>query len=378
MSSMWGKNLKISIFGESHGLGVGIVIDGLESGFEIDLDKLKEQMDRRKPGKNKLSTSRKEDDIPDIVSGFFEGKTTGTPLCAFIKNKDRKSTDYTQIMNNFRPGHADYTGFVRYNGFNDYRGGGHFSGRLTAPIVFAGAICRQILEKKGIKIISHIKSIKNINDLNFDYTNIDKEIIKRLTKSEFPLIDKGLEEIMKQEILKAKENLDSVGGKIECAVLGLNAGIGSPMFESVESVISSMMFSIPAVKGIEFGEGFKISEMYGSEANDEMFVDDEKNIKSYTNNNGGIIGGITNGMPLIFTVAIKPTPSIAKSQKTVDITNIRNKSIENNTDIKNDNMDIKNTEIKITGRHDPCIVQRAVSVIESATAIAILDMIYDK
>lgn len=363
---MWGKNLKISIFGESHGAEIGVVIDGLEPGFEIDLDEVERQMDRRKPGKNRLSTARKEDDKANIVSGFFEGKTTGTPLCANIKNKDRKSADYTQIRDNFRPGHADYTGFVRYKGFNDYRGGGHFSGRLTAPIVFAGAICRQILEKKGIKITSHIKAIKNIEDSSFDYTNIDEKLIKRLSYSDFPLIDESLEDSMKNEILKAREILDSVGGKIECAVVGIDAGIGSPIFDSVESVISSMMFSIPAVKGIEFGEGFDISRLYGSESNDEMYVDNEGKILSYTNNNGGVIGGITNGMPIVFTVAIKPTPSISSKQRTVNVADLR--SYENG--------DVKNTEIEVNGRHDPCIVQRAVSVIESAAAIAVLDMLY--
>ena len=366
MSSMWGKNLKISIFGESHGAEIGVVIDGLEPGFEIDLDEVERQMDRRKPGKNRLSTARKEDDKANIVSGFFEGKTTGTPLCANIKNKDRKSADYTQIRDNFRPGHADYTGFVRYKGFNDYRGGGHFSGRLTAPIVFAGAICRQILEKKGIKITSHIKAIKNIEDSSFDYTNIDEKLIKRLSYSDFPLIDESLEDSMKNEILKAREILDSVGGKIECAVVGIDAGIGSPIFDSVESVISSMMFSIPAVKGIEFGEGFDISRLYGSESNDEMYVDNEGKILSYTNNNGGVIGGITNGMPIVFTVAIKPTPSISSKQRTVNAAGLR--SYENGY--------VKNTEIEVNGRHDPCIVQRAVSVIESAAAIAMLDMLY--
>ena len=366
MSSMWGKNLKISIFGESHGAEIGVVIDGLEPGFEIDLEEVERQMDRRKPGKNKMSTARKEDDKANIVSGFFEGKTTGTPLCANIKNKDRKSADYTQIRDNFRPGHADYTGFMRYKGFNDYRGGGHFSGRLTAPIVFAGAICRQILEKKGIKITSHIKAIKNIEDSSFDYTNIDEKLIKRLSYSDFPLIDESLEDSMKNEILKAREILDSVGGKIECAVVGIDAGIGSPIFDSVESVISSMMFSIPAVKGIEFGEGFDISRLYGSESNDEMYVDNEGKILSYTNNNGGVIGGITNGMPIVFTVAIKPTPSISSKQRTVNVADLR--SYENG--------DVKNTEIEVNGRHDPCIVQRAVSVIESAAAIAVLDMLY--
>ena len=366
MSSMWGKNLKISIFGESHGAEIGVVIDGLEPGFEIDLEEVERQMDRRKPGKNKMSTARKEDDKANIVSGFFEGKTTGTPLCANIKNKDRKSADYTQIRDNFRPGHADYTGFMRYKGFNDYRGGGHFSGRLTAPIVFAGAICRQILEKKGIKIVSHIKSIRNIEDRSFDHTDIDKNLIEKLSYSNFPLIDGHLEDSMKDEILKARENLDSVGGRIECAVVGIDAGIGSPIFDSVESVISSMMFSIPAVKGIEFGEGFDISRLYGSESNDEMYVDNEGKILSYTNNNGGVIGGITNGMPIVFTVAIKPTPSISSKQRTVNVADLR--SYENG--------DIKNTEIEVNGRHDPCIVQRAVSVIESAAAIAVLDMLY--
>ncbi|WP_300282476.1 chorismate synthase [Peptacetobacter sp.] len=376
MSSMWGKNIKISIFGESHGKEIGVVIDGIESGFEIDFDKIKKQMDRRKPGQNKLSTSRKEEDIPEIVSGFFEGKTTGTPLCAVIKNKDKKSVDYTQIKNNFRPGHADYTGFIKYKGYNDYRGGGHFSGRLTAPIVFAGAICRQILEKNGIKIVSHIKSIKDIDDDKFDYVNISDNTIQELSEMNFPVINKCVESKMKKEILDARENLDSVGGKIECAVVGIDAGFGSPIFDTIESTISSMMFSIPAVKGIEFGSGFNVSSMYGSESNDELFIDDEYNIKSKTNNNGGVIGGITNGMPIVFTVAIKPTPSIAKKQNTINISKIR--ELEDNINIVSNRENIKNTEIEIKGRHDPCIVQRAVSVVENAVAIAILDIIYDK
>ena len=359
MGSTWGKNIKLSIFGESHGNSIGVTIDGLPPGMMIDFKEVDRQMDRRRPGKNKLSTARKETDKPEILSGIFNNRTTGTPICAVIKNGDRKSSDYSLIRDNFRPGHADYTGYVRYRGFSDYRGGGHFSGRLTAPIVFTGAICRQLLKNYGIEITSHIKSIKNIEDKSFDYTNIESEVIKNISHSDFPLIDSDKEEEMKYEINKAREKGDSVGGKIECAIIGIHAGSGDPIFDTVESVISHIMFSIPAVKGIEFGDGFKMSEMYGSESNDCMYIDEDKNIKGYTNSNGGINGGITNGMPVVFTVAIKPTPSISKPQKTVNISST------------------ENTEIIINGRHDPCIVPRAVSVIESAAAIAVLDIILE-
>lgn len=359
MSSMWGKNIRISIFGESHGKAIGVVVDGLPSGIELDIAAIEKEMKRRAPGRNKISTSRKEVDRFEIISGFFSGKTTGTPLTSVIYNTDQRSRDYEATKSILRPGHADYTGYVRYSGFNDYRGGGHFSGRLTAPLVFAGAIAKQILSKDDIVIASHIKSIGEIDDLSFDSVYTDKSLLGALRDKEFCVIDdeKGIE--MKEYILNIKKEMDSVGGVIEAAVVNLPVGVGSPLFDSVESKLSQLLFSIPAVKGVEFGVGFDIAKMKGSEANDELYIE-AGNIKAYSNNNGGILGGITNGMPIIFKVAIKPTPSIGKIQKTVDVS----KGI--------------NTEIQTEGRHDPCIVPRAVPVIEAATALALLDLMMEK
>ena len=356
MSGVWGNNIKVSIFGESHGNAIGINIDGLPSGFEIDMDKILLEMERRAPGKNQLSTARKEADLPEILSGFFEGKTTGTPLCAIIRNSDTRSKDYAKTKDFMRPGHADFTGYERYSGFNDYRGGGHFSGRITAPLVFAGAICKQILEEKGIFIGAHISSIKEIQDENFNSTNISKEDLLELRNKELPLINTSLEEKMKHTIMQAKYDGDSVGGTIECAVVGIKPGVGNPFFDSVESTLAHLMFSVPAVKGIEFGKGFDMTKLLGSEANDEYYYDGDL-VKTKTNNNGGILGGISNGMPIVFKVAIKPTASILKEQNTIDI--------KNKKDVK----------FRIEGRHDPCIVQRAVPVIEAVTAIGILDLI---
>ncbi|MBE6063754.1 MAG: chorismate synthase [Clostridium butyricum] len=356
MSGMWGNKLKVSIFGESHGAGIGITIDGLPSGFEINMDEVMKEMARRAPGKSKLSTARKEADIPEILSGFFEGKTTGTPFCAIIRNSDQHSRDYGKLKNLMRPGHADYSGFIKYKGFNDYRGGGHFSGRITAPLVFAGAVCKQILESKGIKIGAHINSIEKVNDKSFFDVELTNELLDIIKEKELPLLSAEKEEEMKNAILEARKDQDSVGGTIECVVLGIDAGIGEPFFDSVESTLAHLMFSVPAVKGIEFGKGFSMSERRGSECNDEYYYDGEK-VKAYTNNNGGILGGITNGMPVIFKVGIKPTPSIAKMQKTIDISKH------------------KDADLVIEGRHDPCIVQRAVPVIEAVTAIGIMNLI---
>lgn len=358
MSGVWGNSIKLSIFGESHGKAIGITIDGLKAGIELDIDYIKNQMQRRAPGSSLLSTPRKEGDNFEILSGFFNGKTTGTPLCAVIYNQNTISKDYEITKNLMRPGHADYTGHVRYDGFNDYRGGGHFSGRLTAPIVFAGAVCRQILESKNIIIGSHIKSVGEIKEHNFNLKDLNEEMLIELSKDEFPVLDNKSKVTMIDSILKAKEEGDSVGGIIETAVVNLPTGIGNPFFNSVESTISQLLFSIPAVKGVEFGAGFEIASMKGSESNDEYFIDENKEIKAKSNNNGGVIGGITNGMPLIFRAAIKPTPSISKIQNTVDIEKK------------------ENAVLNIKGRHDPCIVPRAVSVIEAVAAIAIVDLIY--
>ncbi|MCC0633367.1 chorismate synthase [Clostridioides sp. ZZV15-6388] len=355
MSGIWGNNLKISIFGESHGNAIGINIDGLPAGIELDLDKIDKEMKRRAPGKNSISTSRNESDIPEILSGYFDGKTTGTPLCAIIRNSDTRSKDYGEVKNLMRPGHADYTGHIKYSGFNDYRGGGHFSGRITAPLVFCGAICKQILSQEGIEIAAHIKKIKNIEDKGFNYVDISKQELLNLQNLELPLLDLSKEEAIKNTILDAKNHGDSVGGIIECAVIGVNVGVGNPFFDSVESTLSHLLFSVPSIKGVEFGLGFDITDMYGSQSNDEMYYVGDT-VKSKTNNNGGVIGGITNGMPIIFKVAIKPTPSISKQQNTVNIE------------------DKKDDVLAIKGRHDPCIVQRAIPVIEAVTAIGIFDL----
>lgn len=356
MSGMWGNKLKVSIFGESHGAGIGITIDGLPSGIEIDMEEVLKEMARRAPGKSRLSTARKEGDQPEILSGFFEGKTTGTPLCAVIRNSDQHSKDYGKLKDLMRPGHADYPGFIRYNGFNDYRGGGHFSGRITAPLVFAGAVCKQILNIKGINVGAHVKSIGTIYDKSFDEVELTKELLDNLKINELPLLCCEKEEMMRNAILEARSDCDSVGGTIECTVIGIDAGVGNPFFDSVESTLAHLMFSVPAVKGIEFGKGFEMSELRGSQCNDEYYYDGDK-VKTYTNNNGGITGGITNGMPILFKVGIKPTPSIAKKQRTIDIG------------------EKKESELIIEGRHDPCIVQRAVPVIEAVTAIGILDLV---
>lgn len=355
MSGMWGSKIKLSIFGESHGNAIGITIDGLPAGFSIDMDKIMMEMARRAPGKSSLSTPRKESDIPEILSGYFEGKTTGTPLCAIIRNSNTKSKDYSKLKDVMRPGHADYTGAVRYKGFNDYRGGGHFSGRITAPLVFAGAICKQILEVKGIIVSAHINSIGKIKDCSFLESDISDELLNSFKEKELPLINTKLEDEMRQEILIARSSGDSIGGTIECAILGVSPGIGDPFFDSVESTLAHLMFSVPAVKGIEFGKGFDISKMRGSEANDEYYLENG-NIKTKTNNNGGILGGITNGMPIIFNVAIKPTASIFKEQKAVNI------------------ITMEETTLCIEGRHDPCIVQRALPVIEAVAAIGITEL----
>lgn len=359
MSGMWGNKIKLSIFGESHGSAIGITIDGLNPGEELDLEYIKSEMARRAPGNSNLSTPRKEKDSFKILSGYFNGRTTGTPLCAIIENTNTKSKDYSKIKDVMRPGHADYTGFLKYEGYNDYRGGGHFSGRITAPLVFAGAVAKQILKKEEIIIASHIKSIGNIEDEYFDKVNITEEALEKLLKERFPVLNDKKADEMKESILKAKKELDSIGGTVETAVINMPKGLGNPFFDSVESVLAHMLFSIPAVKGVEFGEGFNISKMKGSEANDEMYIK-EDTVKTYTNNNGGIVGGITNGMPLIFRTAFKPTPSIAKKQNTIDVSSMENTSIE------------------IVGRHDPCIVPRAVPVVEAAAALVLLDFMYSK
>lgn len=359
MSGTWGNNIRLTIFGESHGEAIGVVIDGIPAGIKLDLDYIKKEMKRRAPGNNNISTPRKEKDLFNIVSGYFNDYTTGTPLTCIIYNTNQHSRDYDKIKSVMRPGHADYTGYIRYNGHNDYRGGGHFSGRITAPLVFAGAIAKQLLLKRNIKIVSHVKSIGTIKDKSYRDIVIHDELIDMLPLEEIPVLEKGIDQLMRELILKAKEQDDSVGGIIETAIINIPAGIGSPFFDSIESKLSQLLFSIPAVKGVEFGEGFNISSMKGSQANDQYYIEDGV-IKTDTNNNGGVLGGITNGMPIVFSTAFKPTPSIGKTQKTVDISTM------------------ENVETSTQGRHDPCIVPRAVPVVESVSALALLELIVDK
>lgn len=359
MSSSLGNKLKVSIFGESHGKAIGVVLDGLPPGIEIDMDFIKEEMARRRPGKSILSTSRNEEDNFEILSGYFQGKTTGTPLCAIIFNQDCRSQDYNQLKNLPRPGHADYTGFIKYNNFNDYRGGGHFSGRLTAPLVFAGAVAKHVLKHRNITIASHIKSIQDVCDESFDSIDIDEATVSRLRKSDFPVLDESAGQKMKEQILAAKKERDSVGGIIETIITNLQPGLGFPFFDGVESRLAHALFSIPAVKGVEFGAGFNITKLRGSQANDEFILEGNKIVTS-TNHNGGILGGITTGMPLVFRVAIKPTPSIGISQKTVDL------------------QKKQDTTITVKGRHDPCIVPRAIPAVEAASAVVVLDLLLER
>ena len=331
MSSAYGDKIKISVFGESHGGGIGVVIDGLPAGEKIDLDAVLAQMARRAPGKDKTATPRKESDLPKIPSGILGDTLTGAPLCAVIENTNTRSSDYGNLLAMPRPAHSDYTAYVKYKGANDIRGGGHFSGRITAPIVFAGAVCRQLLEKRGVKIAAHIASIGSVSDSRFCPTEIDDELMNRLSLSSFALIDRSVE------------------------VTGMPVGVGEPMFDGVEGAIAKAVFGVPAVKGIEFGAGFELAKMRGSQANDPFRMKDGK-VVTETNNCGGILGGISDGMPIIFRAAIKPTPSISQKQRTVNL------------------QTGENAELEIRGRHDPCIVPRAVSVIEAATAIALINL----
>ena len=355
MSSVIGNNIRLSVFGESHSDGIGCVIDGLPSGIKLDFDRIKNEMKRRAPGKDKASTPRREADEPRIVSGVLNGVTTGAPLAVFIENTNKKSGDYENLKRIPRPSHSDYPAFIKFGGNNDVRGGGHFSARLTAPIVFAGAIAKQILEEQGIFIGAHIKRIGSVCDSSFDFNDISEDLLKKLSLKSFSVIDESIEEEMRAEIEKYRLDGDSVGGEIECAAIGLPVGVGSNIFDTVEGKISSFIFGVPAVKGIQFGLGFDFAKKSGSEVNDGYAIKDGK-VALLSNNNGGVLGGMTSGAPIVFSVAMKPTPSIAKPQKSVNLETM------------------KNEELVIKGRHDPCVAHRAVPVIEAATALAILDL----
>ena len=357
MGSTWGNTIKISIFGESHGTGIGVVIDGFPSGVAYDEAFVLREMERRAPGRNKQSTARKEPDRPEVQSGIYNGKTTGTPICAVIRNTNQRSNDYAELAAQPRPGHADYTGMLRYDSCNDPRGGGHFSGRLTAPLVFAGALCKLWLKEQGVTVGSHIQSIAQIQDMPFDDVEVTAEQLDALRNAEYPVNNPRALEAMLAAIEEAREEQDSVGGVIECAAVGLPAGIGSPMLDSVESRLSSILFGVPAVKGVEFGEGFGAAALRGSQNNDPFTVAQDGAVRTTTNHAGGILGGITSGMPLVFRIAVKPTASISQPQQSVDLA-------EHHV-----------TELEVHGRHDPCIVPRAAPVAESAAAVATLELL---
>lgn len=356
MSYSFGDRFKVTVFGQSHSAQMGVVIDGVPAGKKIDYDFIDHELYRRKPGKNNYSTARNEDDEFEIVAGVVDGYSCGAPICAIIKNKDQRSKDYSKLKYNPRPSHADYPAYVKYNGFNDIRGGGQFSGRLTAPLTVAGAIAKDLLKEKGVFITSHIKSIYNIEDDKIDYAKVKFDDLKDIQNKEFPTINDNIGKYMIEFIENIKLKGDSVGGIIEVVVFGLPVGVGEVLYNSVESKISSAVFSVPGIRGIEFGLGFEACETFGSVHNDEYYYDENKIVKTVTNNHGGIIGGLTTGMPLIFKVAVKPTSSISKSQKTV---NLLEKDVCN---------------LQIAGRHDPCIVPRTLTAIETVTAISLLDL----
>ena len=355
MSSVIGDKIKLSIFGESHGEAIGCVIDGLPAGIKIDMNAVYKDMQRRAPGKDKTATPRLEKDIPHILSGMLDNVTTGAPLAMVIENTNTKSGDYSNLMAVPRPSHSDYPAYVKYGGNNDVRGGGHFSGRLTAPLVFAGSVAKQILSQRGVAIGAHIKQIGSVCDAVSDLNKTDKSLLDTLSSSTFSLIDETKEQAMRDEIEKARLNLDSVGGIIECFAVGLPVGLGGNMFDTVEGKLASILFGVPAVKGVEFGLGFGFADKRASEVNDEYEIKDGR-VATLSNNNGGILGGMTDGAPLSVSVAIKPTPSIAKKQKSVNL------------------LTMENAELEIHGRHDPCIVVRAVPVIECAVALGLLDL----
>ena len=354
MSSTYGESIRLSIFGQSHGPAIGMTLDGIPAGLPVDLDTLQLFLNRRAPGQHEYATPRKEEDVPEFLSGIVGGYTCGAPIAAIIHNHNTRSGDYENLKDCPRPGHADLTAQLKYKGYQDVAGGGHFSGRLTAPLCIAGGLCKQWLSLQGIRIAAHISVIAGIADepVFLDPVNPDLDLIGK----DFPVVNAEAGDKMRDAIEQAREEGDSVGGVIECIVTGLPAGIGEPIFGGMESRIAQIVYGIPAVKGLDFGSGFVGSYLKGSQNNDPYTLTDGK-ITTETNNAGGILGGITNGMPLVFQAAIKPTPSIAKTQQSVSLS-------------KNEQ-----TTLQITGRHDPCIVPRAVPVIEAAAAIAIYDAI---
>ncbi len=352
MSSFYGDTLKLSIFGQSHAQAIGMTLDGIPAGLKVDREALSRFLARRAPGNAPYATARKEGDKPEFLCGILDGFTCGAPITAVIANTNTRSGDYDNLRDCPRPGHADYTAQIKYGGYQDTAGGGHFSGRLTAPMCIAGGLCLQWLETRGIRVGAHIASIAGVRDRAFDMVSPELEEIQK----DFPVLDPSAGEGMRKAILEAKSEGDSVGGVIECAVTGLPAGLGEPMFGGVESKIAGIVYSVPAVKGVEFGAGFAAAGMRGSENNDPFRMEGDR-VRTATNHSGGILGGITSGMPLIFRAAVKPTPSIAREQQSVSLGRKENCSLV------------------IKGRHDPCIVPRAVPVVEAAAAIAVMDML---
>ena len=352
MSSTYGENLKITIFGQSHGPAIGMTLDGIPAGLPVDTEKLQQFLNRRAPGQNDWSTPRKEEDAPEFLSGVVDDFTCGAPIAAIIHNHNTRSGDYENLKDIPRPGHADYTAQIKYGGFQDAAGGGHFSGRLTAPLCIAGGLCKQWLEEMGIKIGAHIDFLGGITDSAFD--PLEPEI--RFVNARFPVLSAVAGQQMRKRIQQTHEAGDSIGGEIECAITGVPAGLGEPIFGGVESRMAQILYGIPAVKSLEFGAGKQVAYGKASQLNDEFLIENGI-VKTKTNHCGGILGGITNGMPILFRVAIKPTPSIAKPQNSV---NLKTK---------------EEVVLEIKGRHDPCIVPRAVPVVEAAAAIAIYDLI---
>lgn len=363
MSSTNGTCLRLSIFGESHGPAIGCVIDGLPAGEAFDLEEIRVQMARRAPGRDATATRRVESDSPRLLSGFLEkdgtARTTGAPLAILIENENQRSGDYRELQILPRPGHADYPGYVRYHGFGDVRGGGHFSGRLTAPLVFAGALCKQLLRRRGVAVGGHIAAIGGVEDRRFDPVAVSAEQLEALSRVPFSLLDPGVEPFMRSAVEAARMAADSVGGIVEAAAVGLPAGLGSPMFDGVENRLASLLFGIPAVKGVEFGDGFAFAGMRGSEANDPYRYTPDGGIETTSNHNGGLLGGITNGMPLLLRVAVKPTASIGIPQRTVNLETGRDDLLT------------------VRGRHDPCIVPRALPVVEAALAFGLFDLLLE-
>lgn len=359
MSSEFGNTLRVSIFGESHGRAIGVTMQNLPAGEEIDLPALEAFLERRRPGKSALSTARNEPDRPQFLSGLLEGKTTGSPLTAVIENCDARSRDYAELQDKPRPGHADYTAYLKWGGKADMRGGGHFSGRLTAPICIAGGIAKQILARKGVFIGAHLNAVAGISESAFAQTP-SAELFAQIAQKEFPVIDDTKGCAMQEEILRASHAGDSVGGVIECAAIGFPAGIGNPMFDGLENRLSAAIFGIPAVKGLEFGAGFAAADMQGSEHNDPFCMREDGSITTKSNHAGGILGGISTGQPIVLRVAIKPTPSIAKTQQTVSLSKR------------------ENAELIVKGRHDPCVAHRAVPVLEAVVALVLLDFLLEE